>query len=322
MFPVLNRLRSERVLLQFQSMKPSNIPSLRCLASARFGWISRLRWSPSGDTLAICGGDGIAVYVQGFGESPTFRLREHAAPVKDIAFSPDGKLLASCSADTMILLYRLEAGNAQVATAIQGGRDAVGAIAFSPDGATLASGGADSTIRLWQVATGELTAVLDGHRDEVTALRFAGKGNCLFSAGRDGLIRSWDLNAGNRSVVGRHDDWVRQLALRLGRRELASASRDMTIGLWSLADRRESRRWSAHAGGADALAFSPDGQLLASGGRDNAIRIWDVDASQELRTLKAHSRPVLALDFNPAGTLLASGAGDNKVMLWAVRRAR
>ena len=76
--------------------------------------------------------------------------------------------------------------------------------------------------------------------------------------------------------------------------------------------------WSAHAGGADALAFSPDGRLLASGGRDSAIRIWDVDAAREVMALKAHRRPVLALDFNPAGALLASGAGDNKVMLWAV----
>ena len=76
--------------------------------------------------------------------------------------------------------------------------------------------------------------------------------------------------------------------------------------------------WPAHAGGVDALAFSPDGALMASGGRDNAIRVWDVDSARELMTLSAHRRPVLALDFNPAGTMLASGAGDNQVMLWAV----
>ena len=318
-FPIRNRLRSERILLKLQSIKPGNISSLRCLGSAPFGWLSQLRWSPRGDMLAICGGDGIAVYVNEFGGSPTFRLREHAAPVKDMAFSPDGKLLASCSADTMIMLYTLEQGNAHVATAIRDGRNSVEAIAFSPDGEVLASGGADHTIRLWTVATGEQTAALDGHTDEVTALRFANNGNCLFSAGRDGLIRCWDLNTGARSdAVGRHDDWIRQIALRPGRAELASASRDMTIGLWSLDSRKESRTWSAHAGGADALAFSPDGRLLASGGRDSAIRIWDVDAAREAMALKAHRRPVLALEFNPAGALLASGAGDNKVMLWAV----
>ena len=317
--PVRNCLRSEPVILKLQSMEPGNIHSLRCLASAPFGWISRLRWSPRGDMLAIGGGDGIAVFVNEFGGSPTFRLREHAAPVKDIAFSPDGKLLASCSADTTIVLYRLEPGNAHVVTTIQGGRDSVEAIAFRPDGEMLASGGADHVIRLWSVATGEQTAALDGYTDEVTALCFASDGRSLFSAGRDGLIHCWELNTGDRAdAVGRHDDWIRQIALRPGRRELASASRDMTIGLWSLSNRRESRAWSAHAGGADALAFSPEGRLLASGGRDSAIRIWDVDAAQELMTLNAHRRPVLALDFNPAGTLLASGAGDNQVMLWGL----
>ena len=93
----------------------------------------------------------------------------------------------------------------------------------------------------------------------------------------------------------------------------------MMIRLWRLPDGSELRRWPAHAGGVDALAFSPDGRLLASGGRDNAIRLWDPDSASELMALKAHRRPVLTLDFNPAGTMLASGAGDNRVMLWAVK---
>ena len=93
----------------------------------------------------------------------------------------------------------------------------------------------------------------------------------------------------------------------------------MMIRLWRLEDGSELPCWLAHAGGVDALAFSPDGGLLASGGRDKAIRIWDLDSASELMTLTAHRRPVLALAFNPTGTMLASGAGDNQVMLWAAR---
>ena len=79
---------------------------MRGLGKVQFGWVSQVRWSPSGDMLAIAGGDGIAIYTQGFGGAPTFRLTAHSAPVKDIAFNSDGSRLASGSADTTLKLRR------------------------------------------------------------------------------------------------------------------------------------------------------------------------------------------------------------------------
>ena len=315
--------------MQTALLVPGNAARIRRLHSVTFGWISQLHWSPSGDMLAIAGGEGVAVYRGGFGGAADFRLRSHNAPVKDIAWHPDGKLIASCSADTSIKLWKIAAGSIAESVALAGHPGSVEALAWHPDGSSLASGGADGSIRLWDAASGGLQAQLAAHADEVTTLVFDASGHWLFSGSRDSSIRCWDMRANYASDnVGGHDDWVREIALSPAGC-LASASKDMSIRLWDIdsslpsaaesANRRpHKRRWKAHAGGVDALAFSLDGALLISGGRDNCLRIWEAETGRELAALAEHRRPALALAMHPAGALLASGGGDNRVVLWAV----
>lgn len=306
-----------------------NASRIRPLGGVPFGWISQLRWSPSGDMLAIAGGEGVAVYRGGFGGAADFHLRGHSAPVKDIAFHPGGGLIASCSADTSIKLWKTGMDSFAESAIRAGHSGSVEALAWHPDGSSLASGGADGSIRLWNVASGGLPVLLAAHTDEVTALAFDPSGRWLFSGSRDKSIRRWDLRADYASdIVGAHDDWVREIALSPAG-ILASASKDMSIRLWDIASsmptateseihRQPKRRWKAHAGGVDALAFSLDDALLISGGRDNCLRIWEAATGRELAALTEHRRPVLTLDLHPAGGLLASGGGDNRVILWGL----
>lgn len=314
--------------MQIAFLAPGNASRIRCLGSVTFGWISQLRWSPSGDMLAIAGGEGVAVYRGGFGGAADFHLRGPSAPVKDIAFHPAGELIASCSADTSIKLWKTGLDTIAESATLAGHPGSVEALAWHPSGSSLASGGADGSIRLWDAASGGLITLLAAHTDEVTTLAFDPSGRWLFSGSRDKSIRRWDLRANQASdIVGAHDDWVREIALSPAG-ILASASRDRSIRLWDLASplpmdnesgirRQPERSWQAHAGGADALAFSSDGALLVSGGRDSCLRIWEAATGRELAALTEHRRPVLALDMHPAGGLLASGGGDNRVLLWA-----
>ncbi|MCY4464717.1 MAG: WD40 repeat domain-containing protein [Chloroflexi bacterium] len=315
--------------MQTALLAPGNASRIRPLRGVTFGWISQLRWSPSGDMLAIAGGEGLAVYRGGFGGTADFHLRGHSAPVKDIAFHPDGQLIASCSADTRIKLWKIAAQSIAESATLAGHPGSVEALAWHPDGSSLASGGADGSIRLWDAATGAWQALLAAHADEVTALAFDPSGRWLFSGSRDNSIRRWDIRANYTcDIVGRHDDWVREIALSPAG-FLASASKDMSIRLWDMDPpllnavdsgirRQRTRRWKAHAGGVDALAFSPDGSLLVSGGRDNCLRIWETETGRELAALAQHRRPLLTLALHPAGGLLATGGGDNRVLLWAV----
>ena len=139
--------------MQIAFLAPDNAMRIRPLGSIAFGWISRLRWSPSGAMLAIAGGEGVAVYRGGFGGAADFNLRGHSAPVKDIAFHPGEQLIASCSADTHIKLWKIDAGTPGEAATLTGHPGSVEALAWQPGGG-LASGGADGSIRLWDAASG------------------------------------------------------------------------------------------------------------------------------------------------------------------------
>ena len=118
-----------------QRIDAGNVARLRRLGALQFGWISQLRWSPRGDMLAIAGGDGIAIYIGGFGGAPTFRLTGHSAPVKAIAFSPGGDRLASGSADTTIRVWSIAAADVVGSSTLLGHSGSVDALAWRADGA-------------------------------------------------------------------------------------------------------------------------------------------------------------------------------------------
>jgi RNA polymerase sigma factor (sigma-70 family) len=216
--------------------------------------------------------------------------------VENLAFAPDGRLMALAMGDSTIRLWDV-AGHKELRRLegleqLAGGRS----LAFSPDGKILVAAPWQPTrkppIRMWDVASGKLLRQLDAPRWGCT-VAFSPDGKYLAAGGLDDhegkhLVRPTD---------GR-DAWVWETAT------------------W------ERRYLRGHVKGIAALAFSPDGRLLASGGceGDDRICVWDLDSGKQLKTLRGQHSGIAALAFSPDGRTLASGAGDSTILLWDLGR--
>lgn len=287
-------------------------------AEARRGWPVALAWAPHGRALALAAAAGVALYAFTRGAlSLRALLAGHAGPVRGLALSADGALLASAGADRSIRLWNLQQGGAL--RVLAGHEDAVLRLAFSPDGTQLVSAAADGTLRLHEVATGRVLRHLRSHTDEVSALCFCDAGRLLASGSRDRQLCLHDARSGTLLRKMQHPDWLRTLLpWPADDACLLSASRDGLVRLWPCHGGAPRLTLHAdHGAGLDCAAFTPDGALLFTGGRDGALRAWRVADAAPLGHLAAHAKPVLALAFSPDGRHLASAGGDNRLRLWA-----
>jgi WD40 repeat protein len=262
-------------------------------------------------------------------------LSGHTSTVNSVAFSPDGRLLASGSDDGTIKLWEVATGNL-VRTLT--GNDPVGSIAFSPDGRFLAADSEDAgnyadNIQIWDVNTGQVVRTLTGHTSSVDSVAFSPDGRLLASGSADKTIKLWEVATGRevRTLSG-HTRSVTSVAFSPDGRLLASGASyyDTTIKLWEVASGNLVRTLSGHAYGVTSVAFSPDGRLLASGAEDRMIKLWEVATGREVRTLFGGG--VWSVAFSPDGRLLASGSCgrqdssgfcfEGEIKLWDVASGR
>ena len=234
----------------------------------------------------------------------------HAGRVKSVAYSPNGRQLASSASDRTVRIRDLESGVYHV---LEGNTDGGNSLTYSLDGRKLASGASDSTVRIWNLVSGE-RRVLEGHTGRVNSVAFTWDGRKLASDSDDRTVRIWDLESGESRVLEGHAGRVMSVAYSPDGRQVASGADDKTVRIWNLSN-DNSRVLVGHAGRVNSVALSPDGRQLASGSSDSTVCIWDLE-SDESRVLVGHAEVVNSVAFSPDGRQLASGASDKTVRIW------
>ncbi|KAJ4299230.1 hypothetical protein N0V90_004474 [Kalmusia sp. IMI 367209] len=253
-------------------------------------------------------------------------LEGHMGKIQALAFSQDGKTLASASLDTMVRLW--DTDSLAVLRKLEGHRLWVSAVAFSQDGKTLASASGDATIKLWNVESGAVLLTLQGHGGCVNTVAFSPNRKTLASASANDTVKLWNIDSGallgtfNCHTKEFQTNDVRALAFLEGGKTLALADVNKRVMLCDTGSGVVLQKLKGCKVQVSTMAFSPDGKTLAlaliSGKR--TVELWDTDSGAVLQTLKGHIANIGAVAFSPDGKTLASASGDMTIKLWdAVR---
>jgi WD40 repeat protein len=248
--------------------------------------------------------------------------------VLSVAFSPDGKLIATGGADAKICLW--EVSKQKLRFRQTGHTNWVRTVAFSHDGKTLATGSDDYTVKLWNVETGKCIETLngpDGHKNWVCSVAFSPDGKILASGSQDSLIKLWDIETGKcvatlNSPEGETKQ-VWSLAFSPDGTILASGSDDpeVNVNLWDVSTRTYIKNFKGHVKRVFSVAFSPNGEFLASGGDDCTVKLWRVRTGECVTTFKGlekDTQQVRSVAFSFDGKILASGSDDGTIKFWDV----
>lgn len=236
-----------------------------------------------------------------------------------VAFSPDGKLLATSDTSGQVQIWEME--SKKQLNAFKADLVWTWAVAFSPDGKLLASAGDDYTVKFWHVQTGECLQLLKGHTSTVNALAFHPHGHLLASCAQDATIRIWQVSNLEQDllvVLLGHQERVWSVAFSPDGSTLVSGSEDRTLKLWDVKTGECRQTLSGHSHWVKSVTFSPDGQSIVSGSFDGLLKLWSASTMECIQTWQGHKMTVTAVTFSPDGCWLASASYDQTVKVWDV----
>ncbi|MGI9061515.1 MAG: protein kinase domain-containing protein [Ktedonobacteraceae bacterium] len=210
--------------------------------------------------------------------TPIFTYRVQKSGVKAVAWSPDGKLIASGGIDHTVHIWNAVSGDEILKPPYSGHSAELNAVAWSPDGKFIASGGGDKTVRVWNAATGkDLLPPYTQHQATVRSVSWSPDGKFIASGSEDKTVHVWNAASGIDLPFSPYTDYsgkVISVAWSPDGQYIASGSLDSTVKIWSLATKKLIRTYSHHTNQVWSVGWSHDGQRIASASVDGTVQIW------------------------------------------------
>jgi WD40 repeat protein/serine/threonine protein kinase len=257
----------------------------------------RLAFRSDGARLAVAGGRSVIIH--DLAQRTQKEHHVHNNIVAGLAFSPDGKWLASASWDGTVKVWDSQTGAPRYAPFAH--VDRAHSVAWSPDGRWLASGDQTGKVYLWNAQTGTLVYPLEGHKSAIYGVAFNPDGKELASAGSNGNMRVWDLDAWLKGVRFREENPGKKSTLPPRPRVVQSLTGAM--------------------GAALGIDFSPDGRYLACGGSNGTARVWRLESGVLSVIFRGHTSPVDAVRFSREGRRLVTCCPESgTVKVWDLTR--
>ncbi|KAF7363120.1 WD40 repeat-like protein [Mycena venus] len=289
------------------------------------GSVESITCSPDGRRIVLGSydrrGHSVCIWNVETGETIGQPLSWHTDYILSVALAPDGRRIASASADSTIRIWNVDTGHA-VGAPFRGHSDKVNSVAYAPDGMCVVSGADDLTVRIWDTRTAKVVGKpMCGHSAPVLSVAFSPDGRHIVSGSRDLTVRIW--NVSQSKAVGEplrgHSNAIFSVAYSPDCRRIVSGSKDCTVRIWD-ADTGESigRPLHGHCSLVHSVTFSPDCCRMASGSWDGTVRLWDLDMEM------ANHQPLLNFAYSSSsaipGPTASPASGDDQLQLcWQER---
>ncbi len=275
--------------------------------------------------------DGVSLAASGYHEITFWKTKDGAMErrqsglaerVYDIAYSPDGKWMATASGDPgifgVVKLWAAEPdGAVKPVRELVETQDVVFSVAFSPDSKKIATAGADRTIRIFEVETGKLLVQIEDHADWIFGVAFSPDGKRLASASRDKTCKVFDVEKKESLVTfPGHAQPVYTVSFTPDGKGVATGGEDNRIRIWNPDnDGRQIREIGGFGGTVFRLRYTPDGQAIVACSGDKLVHVMKPSGTP-IRKLQGHQDWVYAMAISRDGKTIASGSWDGDVRIW------
>lgn len=273
--------------------------------------------------LAVLSLISLQAMAQDSAYSLKMKLTGHTKSLETVAYSPDGKWLASAGWDKEVHIYRADTPNiGKLEFNLTGPYTAVTCLSFSKDGGLIASGSKDNGIRVYKTTDGGMYYSNSSHTKPVTHIIMDPSGKFLMSSSEDGTLAMHnmvDANSGVKSI--KYGTPINSFAMAPNGKSLYVASTKGEVDNINFKG-GVVKSFNGHTAQVNCLEISPNRKFMATGSDDKTIIIWDLATGKEVKRLEGHTWKVTSLNYSSDGAYLVSSCNDGSTIVWDVETGK